>query len=207
MGGGITRLGVLGGTFDPPHLGHLWLAETAREQLALDQVLFLPVGQPPHKGERPITAVSHRLRMTELATAADPGFVVSRIDCDRPPPHTTITLLPLLKARQPDAELWLIIGGDSLRDLPSWVQPQQLIKQCRLAVLPRPGAVIAWEALETAVPGAAAVVDMLAGPTVDISSTAIRHWASTGHSLNYLVDTAVRAYIAEASLYTSQANL
>lgn len=197
-----ARIGLLGGTFDPPHRGHLWLAEAARDQLLLDSVLFLPVGQPPHKQDRLITAVSHRLTMLQKSIEGNDAFVLNTTDIDRTPPHTTCSLLPLIQQTDPQAKLWLLIGSDSLVDLPNWVEPTRIIQQCRLAVLPRPGIEIDWLALETAVPGVAQVVDMLDGPTLNISSTELRDWASRGRSLRYLVETAVLDYIHEAALYT-----
>ncbi|MBK8984600.1 MAG: nicotinate (nicotinamide) nucleotide adenylyltransferase [Chloroflexi bacterium] len=198
--GGI-RVGLLGGTFDPPHLGHLWLAESARNQLHLDQVLFLPVGEPPHKPGNGVTAVTHRLSMTQLAIADHPAFYLDTTDSYRPPPHTTATLLPLIHAAQPEAELWLLLGSDSLRDFPTWFAPGQIIAHCRLAALARPGVVVDWAALETAVPGLRAATDMLVGPTVDISATAVRQWARQNHSLRYLVPTPVLDYIQQQTLY------
>ena len=164
------RVGLLGGTFDPPHVAHLWLAETAREQIGLDAVWFLPVGAPPHKEGRPITAVAHRLQMVQLAIADHPHFHLRRDDIDRPPPHTTITLLAQLRHANPDTDFWLLIGGDSLRDLPTWVEPAQIIQQCRLAALPRPGATVDWDRLKSAIPGIETAVDRLKGPTCDLSA-------------------------------------
>ena len=198
------RIGLLGGTFDPPHWGHLWLAELARVQLSLDKVLFLPVGEPVHKIDQQITAVPHRLQMVFLAIQNNPNFVLDTTDCDRSGPHTTVTLLPLLPQAYPDANFWLIIGGDSLRDLPTWSQPEQLIAMCRLAVLPRPGAEIDWESLETAVPGSKTAVDVLSGPTLSISATAIRNWVRQGHEPNYLLPTAVSDYIQQYRLYRQE---
>ena len=198
------RIGLLGGTFDPPHIGHLWLGETAKDQLDLDEVWFLPVGEPPHKEGRPITAVSHRLRMTQLAIQDIPYFSVNHSDMKRPTPHTTISLLHHLHDRHPDIQFRLIIGSDSLRDLPDWHESQQIITRCRLAVLDRPGVTLDWDALETAVPGVRAAVDWLDGPTVHISSTAIRQWAQEGGSLRLLVETAVLRYIQENKLYQSK---
>ena len=197
----MGRIGLLGGTFDPLHIGHLWLAETAITQLHLDRVLFLPVGQPPHKQGRHITAVAHRLTMLQQAISDYARFGLDEIDIHRPPPHTTVTLLPLLQARYPQARLWWLIGSDSLRDLPTWSQPQQLIELCRLGVLPRPGVELAWEWLEEVVPGVQTAVDMLAGPTVAISSTAIRQWAMAGHGLRFLVPATVAVYIKAHNLY------
>ena len=142
MGRRVERLGLLGGTFDPPHFGHLWLAETAREQLDLNKVCFLPVGDPVHKQNRSITAVSHRIQMTQLAIQNHPDFFVDTIDSERADPHTTVSLIPLLQRKYPDAQIWWIIGGDSLRDLPTWVNPQRLIQLCRIAALPRPNTTI-----------------------------------------------------------------
>jgi len=198
----VSRIGLLGGTFDPPHIGHLWLAQTAREQLQLDQILFLPVAQPPHKQGRWITAVHHRLHMTQLAIANDPQFALDTTDSDRPPPQVTVTLIPLLKAKYPQAQFWLLIGADSLRDLPDWHEPHKLIQQCRLAVLPRPGVMVDWEGLCQKVMEVNTAVDPLDGPTLDISSTDIRQWAEKGYSIRHLVPTAVRHYIQQHSLYT-----
>ncbi|MCL4262220.1 MAG: nicotinate (nicotinamide) nucleotide adenylyltransferase [Anaerolineae bacterium] len=198
----MRRIGLLGGTFDPPHVGHLWLAEVAREQLGLNEVLFLPVGEPPHKEGRRITAVSHRLTMTQLAIQDNLAFALDTTDSDRPPPHTTVTLLPLIQPQYPDAQLWLIIGADSLRDLPTWVEPQRLISQCRLAVLPRPGVEIDWQVLETAVPHIRTITHWLEGPSVALSATQIRHWAEEGRSLRYLIPPAVLAYIQQQRLYS-----
>ncbi len=200
----MRRIGLLGGTFDPPHIGHLWLAETAREQLTLDEVVFLPVGSPPHKEERTITTVSHRLAMLQLALA-DSSFALNTLDVERHPPHTTVTLLPLLRQQYgPGAAFWWLIGADSLRDLPTWVQPQQILAQCRLGVLPRPGVEIDWPKLETAVPGVRAAVDWLKGPTLAISATAVRQWARAGHSLRFLLPTAVAQYVQTHALYVAE---
>lgn len=195
------RIGLLGGTFDPPHYGHLWLAESARDQLQLDEVRFLPVGQPVHKQDRPVTAVEHRLAMTRHAIADNPTCVLDTRDSDRPPPHTTATLLPQLIRALGPARFWLLIGADSLCDITTWSEPDALIRLCRLAVLPRPGAAPDWIALETAVPGISRAVDMLRGPALSHSSSELRAWAAAGHSLQYLVPPAVWRYIQQHNLY------
>lgn len=204
MGRRIKRLGLLGGTFDPPHFGHLWLAETAREQLKLDLVCFLPVGDPVHKETKAITAVSHRLQMTQLAIHDHPHFVLDTLDSERPAPHTTVSLIPLLQQKYPNADIWWLIGGDSLRDIPTWAEPQTLIHLCRLAALPRPNVHIDWAALETAVPHIKKRVDPLEGPTNALSSTAIRSWIQQGKSIKFLTETAVIAYIQQHNLYANQ---
>ena len=197
----MERIGLLGGTFDPPHLGHLWLAEAARQTLELDKVLFLPAGQPPHKSADPISAVDHRLAMTALAVNGSSHFLLDVTDIERPSPHYTSTLLPLIQQKFPAADLWLLIGSDSLRDLPIWHQPQTVIAQSRLATLPRPGITVDWVWLSLSVPGVDEIVDMLAAPTLDISSTAIRRWLSQGHSAPYLVPNKVLDYITHHRLY------
>lgn len=198
----MERIGLLGGTFDPPHLGHLWLAEAARQTLNLDKVLFLPAGRPPHKSNDPVTAVHHRQQMTALAAGDNNHFLLSMTDAERPSPHYTSTLLPLIQQHYPQAALWLLVGSDSLRDLPFWHEPQKVIAQCRLAVLPRPGVVVDWVWLSLSVPGVDQAVDMLAGPTMDISSTVIRQWLAAGRHPRYLIPPPVLAYIQEQQLYT-----
>jgi len=197
------RIGILGGTFDPPHIGHLWLASTAQQQLKLDRVIFCPVGTPPHKKENRICDAEHRLAMVELAIVDTPGFFASRTDIDRPPPHSTSTLMPLLQAQFPQAKLWMLIGSDGLRDFPTWGQPDQVIRYCRLGVLPRPGVTFEWSNLEEAVPGLKAQTDLLEGPNLAISATELRRWVQDGRSPRYLIPNAVRAYIADHRLYTA----
>lgn len=196
------RIGLLGGTFDPPHFGHLWVAETARDQLGLDQILFLPVGDPPHKQDKNVTAVSHRLAMTKLAIANNSNFILDTLDIGRPLPHTTQTLLPLIHRAYPDAQFWFLIGADSLHDFPTWEGADEIIQQCQLAVYPRPGVRIDWPLLETAVPGIKTAVDLIKGPIMAISSSGIRGWRGENHSIRYLVTKPVRRYIHEHDLYT-----
>jgi nicotinate-nucleotide adenylyltransferase len=200
---GKQRIGLLGGTFDPPHVGHLWLAETAQAQLGLAQVLFLPVGEPVHK-EREITAVFHRLAMTQLALADYHTFHLDTTDAERPAPHATYTLLPLLRQQYPQADFRLLIGGDSLRDFATWREPQQVIEQYRLAVLPRPGVDVDWEELEEAVPGIREAVDWLDGPIFPLSSTEIRNWIRAGYPVRALVGTAVADYIKQYQIYSKK---
>lgn len=204
MTGASRRLGFLGGTFDPPHVGHLLLAEAAREQLGLERVYFLPAGKPPHKPDEPVSPAEQRMQMTELAISDNPHFSLDAIDVERPPPHYTATLLPLLHDRYPDSEIWLLIGGDSLRDLPTWHKPQEVLANCRLAALPRPGATIDWEELEEVVPGVGDAVEVLDGPAIAVSSTRIRHWAAAGRSLRYLVPPEVQALITRERLYCQE---
>ena len=196
-----SRIGLLGGTFDPPHRGHLALAAAAQEQLALDEVRFLPVGDPPHKQDRKVTAVSHRVNMVQLIIANHPHYYLDESDIYRPRPHSTASLLPLLRQQHPDADFWLIIGADSLRDLPTWHDPDDIVKQCRLAVLARPSVVLDWNWLKTAVSGLQTAVDFLSPPHFSVSSTAIRRRVREGGEICDVVETAVCDYIRENQLY------
>jgi nicotinate-nucleotide adenylyltransferase len=170
----------------------------------LDQVLFLPVGDPPHKVGQMISPAWHRVVMTQLAIADHPAFVLDTTDVERPPPHYTATLLPLLKKVHPQDELWLVLGSDSLRDLPEWHHAERLLCQARLAVLERPGVVIDWPVLEAALPGLQQRLDWLEGPSVMVSATMLRASAAARRSLRYLVPESVCVYLNTHQLYQSQ---
>ena len=197
----MTRLGILGGTFDPPHIAHLVLADQARRQLNLARVLFVPAGQPPHKLDRAVSSVEHRAAMTRLAIAGDAGAELSRVDVDRPGPHYTADMLALLQAKHPDARLYLLVGSDSLRDLLVWHAPARVIAQARLAVMRRPGAEPDWRSLESCLPGIAERVDWVDAPWLDVSSTDIQRRVRERLSIRYLVAEAVERYIVEHDLY------
>lgn len=202
-------IGLLGGTFDPVHLGHLAIAEEAREALGLETVLFVPAGIPPHKPGRPVTVTHHRVAMVELAIADNPAFRLSRIEVDRPGPSWTVDTVAALAAgereagRQPD--LTLILSVESYRGLPTWREPARLVEQCRLAVVPRegyqaPGA--AW--LAEHLPGVAVRVIHLEGPRLRISATEVRARVAAGRSIRYLVPDAVRGYIEDHAIYEDE---
>jgi nicotinate-nucleotide adenylyltransferase len=197
----VGRVGVLGGTFDPPHYGHLALAEAALTQLELAQVLFVPAGSPPHKPGRPITAAHHRAAMVEAAVAGQPAFALSRVDLDRPGPHYTVDMLALLRQALPGSELYFLLGSDSLHDLPSWRDPAGIVRQACLAVLGRPGWEADWEALERAVPGLRGRLVRLEAPLLAISSTDLRWRARQGLPLTGLVPPAVEEYILQHGIY------
>ena len=197
----MTRLGILGGTFDPPHIAHLVMADQALGQLKLERVLFVPAGQPPHKLDRAVSSVEHRVAMTQLAIASDERFELSHVDLDRPGPHYTADMLALVQAAQPKAELYLMIGSDSLRDLVLWRDPARVIAQARLAVTRRLGAEPDWQSLEACLPGIAERVDWVNAPWLDISSTDIQRRVRERLSIRYLVAEAVERYIAEQGLY------
>jgi len=196
------RIGVFGGTFDPIHLGHLMLAEEARSRLALAQIYFVPVGTPPHKQHRTVTPAEHRVRMVELATAACDAFLVSRIDVDRAGPHYSSDMIALLRATvEPTAELFFLVGMDSLEDLHTWHQPEQLLAHCRLVALSRPGSAPDWPGLEAKFPNIRERVSLLDMPEMEISSTALRDRVRTGQTIRYQVPRAVEAYIRKNKLY------
>ncbi len=195
------KIGIFGGTFDPPHIGHLVIAEHALAQLCLDAVWFVPVGQPPHKPNHRITAAPHRLAMTMLATADHARFCVSTLDLDRPPPHYTVGLFTLLRAQHPSTEFVFIMGADALADLPQWHQPQQLLALTTLAVAARPEVSVDLERLEQHLPGLRARLQWIHAPLVDLSSSLVQRLAAEGRSLRYLVPERVRAYIEAHRLY------
>jgi nicotinate-nucleotide adenylyltransferase len=197
----MERLGILGGTFDPPHWGHLWLAENGRQSLGLDRVLFLPVGRPPHKPGAPIADPEQRLAMLALATREEPAFVVSDLDVRRPEPHYMATLLPLVIARYPAADLWLLMGSDSLRDFASWYRPERILAQCRLAVLPRPDTAVDWTSLSARLPGIDGAVSFLPGPSLDVSGQAIRARLAAGAGVRYLLPPTVEEYLRADRIY------
>jgi nicotinate-nucleotide adenylyltransferase len=202
---GVRRLGILGGTFDPIHHGHLVAAEEASYQLALDRVLFVPAGAPPHKPARPISPASHRLRMVELAIAGKPHFAVSRVDIDRPAPSYTVDTLKLLRAEWGrETRFFFIEGNDSLSDMVNWYQPQRLIELCELAVVRRPGSEIDLPALEKRLPGLTERVHWVQIPLLEISSTDLRARIRAGRSISYLVPREVEAYIQEHGLYREE---
>ncbi|MGD0765029.1 MAG: nicotinate-nucleotide adenylyltransferase [Dehalococcoidia bacterium] len=200
------KLGILGGTFDPPHVGHLRLAEAALSYLSLDRVLFVPAGEPWRKTDRQITAAEHRLAMTRLAIGGNPQYEVSTLELERPGPSYTVDTLGDLLARYgADAELYLILGQDALLDLPNWKEPRRIIALAWLAVALRsPGRDLEVTALEEAIPGISRRLTVLPASYVDVSGTALREWARKGVSLDGLVPPAVEAYIKEHTLYAPQ---
>jgi nicotinate-nucleotide adenylyltransferase len=196
----LRRLGILGGTFDPPHIGHLILAEYAREALELAQVLFVPAADPPHKDDTR-TAIEHRLAMVERAIAGNSHFAVSLADIERPGPHYTVDLIPILQTQFPDAELYFLIGADSLRDLPKWNRPQELIRLCKLAVMRRPDVDATPEMHEAVLPGLAERVVTIDAPLVDVSSTELVERLRVGKSVRYVVADSVLDYLEANGLY------
>jgi nicotinate-nucleotide adenylyltransferase len=195
------KLGILGGTFDPPHDAHLRLAQVALDQLQLDRVLFAPVGVQPLRQTERHTPPEQRARMVELAIADQLRFGLSRLDLDRPGPHYTVDLLALAHRQFPEAALWFILGEDSLSDLLRWREPARLIALARLAALRRPGVEPDWPALDAALPDLRSRLDWLDHAPIDLSGRSIRQRVRDGLSIAHLVPIAVAAYIAEHQLY------
>ena len=196
------RIGIFGGTFDPPHLGHLILASEARAQLKLARLLWALTSIPPHKLGQAISPLEDRLAMLELAIADEPAFEVSRVDINRPGPHYTVDTLSLLRAENPGATLVLLLGGDSLHDLTTWHQPAELVAACdEIGVMRRPGDAIHLSSLEQQIPGLTTKVRFVDAPLLEIASHEIRKRASEGQPFRYYVPAAVYEYIIEKGLY------
>jgi len=196
----------MGGTFDPIHLGHLAVAEEAREVLGLGCVLFVPAGVPPHKPASNVTSAEDRVVMVELAIANNPAFRLSRVEVDRPGPSWTVDTLELLAASERESgrepALTLILSAETFAGLPGWRDPERLFELARIAVVPRSGyeaPADAW--LERHFPDATSRVVRLDGPRLPLSSTAIRERVAAGRSIRYLVPDAVARYIGDHGLY------
>lgn len=200
----MRRVGILGGTFDPPHIGHLVLAEYAVSALGLDQVLFVPAADPPHKW-RVRVSIEHRLPMLQRAIEDNERFSISRVDIDRPGPHYTVDMVRILQGQYTDTEFFFLMGGDSLYNLPTWYQPQDLIALCKLAVMARPGAAMPPELSTNLLPGLADRVEIIESPMLGFSSTEVADRLEAGKSVRYLVPDAVLTYIQLNRLYQNGA--
>jgi len=195
-------VGILGGTFDPIHHGHLVIAEEAREALGLERVLLVPAAEPPHKPDSVVTPAEHRLAMVELAVAGNPAFAVSGIEVERGGPSYTVETLETL-LREGVSDPWFILSAEALAGFPAWRRPDRILELCRLAVVPRGN----HDALDAAwvrghFPGREDRIAFLAGPLLPISGSVVRRRAAAGRSVRYLVPDAVARYIADHALYT-----
>jgi nicotinate-nucleotide adenylyltransferase len=200
------HIGLMGGTFDPIHMAHLIVAEEVRFALHLDEIAFMPAGDPPHKPGRVQTPVQHRLAMVELAIASNPHFLISRIEVDRPgPSYLTDTLHLLRQEWGNEVELSFIIGGDSLEQFSTWYDPAGILAQLDyLIAVRRPGYVENIEynkQLEDQLPGITRRLLTVKAPLLDISSTDIRRRVGEGFPIKYQVPEAVETYITEYGLY------
>ncbi|RUL88515.1 nicotinate-nucleotide adenylyltransferase [Tautonia sociabilis] len=198
------RLGLFGGTFDPIHLGHLILAESCREAMALDLVWFVVAGQPPHKQREGRTPVSDRLEMVRIAIAGNPAFEVSEIEARSPGPHYTYRTLEEVARSRPGDELFFLIGGDSLADLPTWREPGRVMSLATVVAVGRPGTAEppanATREILDAHPDARPIARVDA-PLVEVSSRDLRRRVAEGRSIRYLVPRGVEAYIEAHRLY------
>jgi nicotinate-nucleotide adenylyltransferase len=195
------RIGVLGGTFDPIHNGHLALAGAARQQLALDRVIYVPAGVPWRKAGRRITPAQHRLEMVRLAVAGDPAAEVSTIELDREGPSYTAETLDALARKHSGAELYFIIGEDALADLPNWRRPDEIIRLAELAVARRPGRASGGDERWRAIPGIDERIAWLDMEPVTISASDIRKRMAAGEPVDGMLPPAVEAYIRKHGLY------
>ena len=199
------RIGILGGTFDPPHLGHLLIAETARVALDLESVIFLPAGEPWLKSGQRITPATYRLEMVRLAVADNLDFCVSDCEIRRTgATYTVDTLRELRRGFPPDMELYFIVGSDVLDQFHRWKEPEAILELCRLAVIERPGGPVEGiaalrENFSDALDSGAVVA--VAGPRVDFSASELRRVLAAGLSTRYQIPDAVAEYIAEHGLY------
>jgi nicotinate-nucleotide adenylyltransferase len=197
------RIGVFGGTFDPIHIGHLILADEAHYQLGLDVVYLVPAADPPHKRGRALSPMEHRMMMARLATIDSPFIHVSRIDADRPGPHYTADMLRLLQTQAGNvADLYFLMGMDSLRDLPTWHEAQWLVDNCTLVALSRHDVTLDWDPLASALPGIREHVVILDMPELEISSRDIQERVRQGRPFEHQVPTVVDRYIRQHKLYT-----
>ncbi|HEY0150779.1 MAG TPA: nicotinate-nucleotide adenylyltransferase [Longimicrobium sp.] len=187
------RIGVFGGTFDPPHLGHLVVASDACEALGLGRVLWIPSAVPPHKLATVQASATARLEMVRAAVEGDPRFEADDVELRREGPSYTVDTLRELATRHPGDELVLLIGADNLREIPGWREPGEILRLARVAVLSRDGAGVP--------PDAPIPATSVAVTRVDVSATEVRRRAAAGETIRYLVPDAVRALVERRGLY------
>jgi nicotinate-nucleotide adenylyltransferase len=199
----MERLGILGGTFDPPHNGHRTLAGESLRQLRLACVLWALTPDPPHKNRPDISPYSLRREMVRAAIAGNPDFILCEVESERPGPHFMADTIAVLQKRNPAAELFLLLGEDSLRDLPSWRRPRDLLALCPLVVLHRPDRKADLAALEKQLPGIGARITFLDAAPVDISSTVIRERIRRGEPIEGMLPASVEKIIRREHLYQS----
>lgn len=194
------RIGILGGSFDPIHVGHLAIAEDVRVALNLDQVLLIPTAQQPFKRERVVATAEQRFAMVERACAGNPAFVASRVEIDRAGVSYTIATLETLH-KTLNSELFFILGADALADLPRWRDAARLPALAHIVAVQRPGSIVDHEALLGALPALDGRLTVLDGPRLDISSSELRARAADGRSLRYRVPDTVADYVMLHQVY------
>ena len=200
------RIGILGGTFDPVHIGHLYIANALREALDLDRNVWVPAGRPPHKTGQIVSSDRDRLAMLELALAGSQVDEIDTIDIDRSGPSYTADTLEILSKRFAPARLFFLMGEDSLRDLPIWHDPERLLRVAELAVAARPGVDADLETVARQVPTVRGRVHLVPTKEIAISSSEIRRRVAEHQSINGLVPAPVEAYIREHGLYAQHSS-
>lgn len=196
----LGRLGVFGGTFDPPHIGHLIVARDAAEALGLDRLLLVPAARPPHKDVAAGTPARLRLEMVQAAVGDDPLLAVSEVEVDRPGPSYAVDTLRQLQVQHPQSDLFLIIGADQWRELAGWKDPQALAELATIAVMARQG-----EDPAPLDPGVGVACTPVPVRRVDVSSSDVRARVRAGRSIRDLVPDKVRAIIEREALYRAPA--
>jgi nicotinate-nucleotide adenylyltransferase len=199
----MERLGIFGGTFDPPHNAHLLLARESCRQLDLARVLWVLTPAPPHKERPDITPYPLRREMLLAAISGEKRFVLDEVESERPGPHYMADTIRILQSRHAGSELFLLLGEDSLRDLPLWHRPADVVALCPLVVMRRPGAEADLAALEKTLPGITARTRFIETPALDISSTRLRELAGKGQSIQGYVPKPVDEIIHKKRLYSS----
>ncbi len=198
----MQSMGIFGGTFDPPHLGHLILAAEARAQLGLERLLWVLTPDPPHKQGQSITPLAMRLEMVRLAIANDAQFELSNVEMTRPGPQYALDTVSRLAAQNPGVKLVYLMGGDSLRDLPTWHRPADFVSACTLiGVMRRPGDAVELDGLEKSLPGVRAKVRFVEAPLIAIAAREIRARIAEGRPFRYFLPERVYEYIESHGLY------
>jgi nicotinate-nucleotide adenylyltransferase len=198
------KTGVFGGTFDPPHIAHLILAEEARYQLDLEKILWVLTPISPLKPDARISPWEQRLELLEAALIDNPAFQVSAIEIDRPAPYFTFETLRILGENNKNENLIFLLGGDSLRDLPKWENPQELLRNCKeIGVMRRPRDDINMSELERLIPGLTSKVKWVEGPLLEISGSEIRRRVGIGQPVRYFLPPKVYQIIQAKQLYRS----
>jgi nicotinate-nucleotide adenylyltransferase len=195
-------IGLFGGTFDPPHIGHLILSAEAQAQLSLDRLLWILTPDPPHKHGQSITPLEHRLAMVNLAISEESRFELSTVEMSRHGPHYALDTVKIISKQNPAANLVYIMGGDSLRDLPTWNRPRELVTTLHsIGVMRRPGDSIDLHTLEKILPGLTSKICFVKAPLLEIASSEIRQRVVAGRPFRYFLTPAIYKYVNENNLY------